>query len=85
MKDSELIEIVKGVLEKIVVSIVDKPELVQVVHSAGDQIIVFSIRCDKSDRGKVIGREGRMAVSLRNIINALSAKYKFKCLLEIEK
>ena len=85
MEMQEFIEIVEDVLTKVVVSIVDKPEGVKIIHSMGDHLVVFSVDCDRSDRGKVIGKEGRMATSLRNIVNALSAKYKLKGLLEIDK
>lgn len=76
---------VKDVLGKVISSIVDFPAKVNITHSVGDDIIVFSVKCAKEDKGKVIGKEGRMAISLRNIVNALSAKYKQKMLLEIEK
>lgn len=79
------VDSVESVLQKVIESIVDFPRDVKVVHSAGEGLIVFSVKCNKNDRGKVIGKEGRMAISLRNIVNSLSAKWKTKALLEIEK
>lgn len=79
------VQSVESVLQKIIESIVDFPNDVKIVHSVGEGLIVFSVKCNKNDRGKVIGKEGRMAISLRNIVNSLSAKWKSKALLEIEK
>lgn len=79
------VAVVKDVLGKVISSIVDYPGKVIITHSVGDEIIVFSVKCAKEDKGKVIGKEGRMAISLRNVVNALSAKYRQKMLLEIEK
>jgi len=81
----DFVDSVQDVLQKVVEAIVDYPNDVKVLHNVNDSLIVFSVKCNKSDRGKVIGKEGRMAISLRNIVNSLSAKWKMKALLEIEK
>jgi len=64
-------------------ALVDAPELVTVTENKGDQTSVFELRVPKGDVGKVIGKEGRTAQSMRIILGAASAKLKRRCVLEI--
>ena len=81
----DFVKSVEDVLQKVVEAIVDYPGDVRVLNNTSDGLVVFSVKCNNKDRGKVIGKEGRMAISLRNIVNSMSAKWKMKALLEIEK
>ena len=55
----------KNFLIKIVKALVDNPEQVQVNEVEGSQIVVLELRVDKSDMGKVIGKQGRTANAIR--------------------
>ncbi len=73
----------KGLVEYMGKSIVDVPEEVRVSEVSGDQSTVFELKVDKSDLGKVIGKQGRTARALRTILNAASSKSKKRTVLEI--
>ena len=64
-------------------SLVDMPEAVQVNEVVGEQTTVIELKVDKSDLGKIIGKQGRTARSLRTILNAASTKLKKRSVLEI--
>jgi len=64
-------------------SLVDLPEEVEVNEIIGEQTTVIELKVDKSDLGKVIGKQGRTARALRTILNAASTKLKKRSVLEI--
>lgn len=72
----DLIEIVSKAL-------VDLPDAVEVNEIQGEQTTVIELKVDKSDLGKVIGKQGRTARALRTILNAASTKLKKRSVLEI--
>jgi predicted RNA-binding protein YlqC (UPF0109 family) len=64
-------------------ALVDHPEEVTVKEIEGLHTSVLELRVAKDDVGKVIGRQGRTAQSLRTILNAVSSKTKKRMVLEI--
>lgn len=76
---SELKDLIQYVSE----SLVDMPEEVSVNEIVGEQTTVIELKVDKSDLGKVIGKQGRTARALRTILNAASTKLKKRSVLEI--
>lgn len=73
----------KDLIENVSKYLVDLPENVQVNEIVGEQTTVIELRVDKSDLGKVIGKQGRTARALRTILNAASTKLKKRSVLEI--
>lgn len=73
----------KELIEVMAKALVDAPEQVTVMENRGDQTSVFELRVAKGDVGKVIGKQGRTAQSMRVILGAASAKLKRRCVLEI--
>ena len=63
--------------------LVDMPDSVDVNEVVGEQTTVIELKVDKSDLGKVIGKQGRTARALRTILNAASTKLKKRSVLEI--
>ncbi len=63
--------------------LVDMPDSVNVNEVVGEQTTVIELHVDESDRGKVIGKQGRTARALRTILNAASTKLKKRSVLEI--
>jgi hypothetical protein len=59
------------------------PDRVEVNEIAGEQTTVIELKVDKSDLGKVIGKQGRTARALRTILNAASTKLRKRSVLEI--
>lgn len=76
---SELQELISYVSK----SLVDMPENVEVNEIVGEQTTVIELKVDKTDLGKVIGKQGRTARALRTILNAASTKLKKRSVLEI--
>ncbi len=64
-------------------ALVDMPDEVEVSEIEGEQTTVIELKVDKSDLGKVIGKQGRTARALRTILNAASTKLKKRSVLEI--
>ena len=64
-------------------ALVDNPDQVQVRAVEGEQVTVLELRVHPSDLGKVIGKEGRTARSIRTILNAAGMKLKKRFTLEI--
>lgn len=64
-------------------ALVDLPDEVSVNEILGEQTTVIELKVDKSDLGKVIGKQGRTARALRTILNAASTKLRKRSVLEI--
>ena len=64
----------KQLLIDIVKPIVDNPDEVVVVERTSGDMTVLELTVAKSDIGKVIGRGGKIAKSIRNVVRAAAAK-----------
>ncbi len=73
----------KSLIEYVSKALVDIPDSVDVREVLGEQTTVIELKVDKSDLGKVIGKQGRTARALRTILNAASTKLKKRSVLEI--
>lgn len=73
----------KDLIKRIVKTMVDNPDEVEVSEIEGDQISVLELRVAKVDIGKVIGKKGRNVRAIRTILSAASAKVKKHTVLEI--
>ena len=67
----------------IVKELVDNPEQVEVSEVAGERSTIIEIKVGEGDRGKVIGKEGRIIKSIRTIVNSASAKLEKRATVEI--
>jgi len=73
----------KDLIELIARALVDNPDEVAVTALEGSQATVLELKVAKEDLGKIIGKQGRTARSLRRILGAASAKERRRVLLEI--
>jgi len=73
----------KELVEAIANALVDHPENVQVKSVDGEQVTVLELRVHPEDLGKVIGRQGRTAKSMRTILGAAGMKRRKRLTLEI--
>ncbi len=73
----------KDLIEYIAQALVDHPEQVSVRTLEGSQTSVFELKVAKEDVGKVIGKQGRTAQSMRVLLNAVSSKLNKRSVLEI--
>jgi predicted RNA-binding protein YlqC (UPF0109 family) len=73
----------KELIDFIARSLVDKPEEVVVRETEGEKTTIIELRVAQDDLGKVIGKQGRTARSMRTILNAAGTKLGKRCVLEI--
>jgi len=73
----------KELIEYVSKALVDRPENVVVKMHVHEKTTVITLEVDKTDLGKVIGKQGRMARALRTIMFATSSKLKIRSHLEI--
>ncbi len=73
----------KELVEQMARALVDHPDEVQVRAVDGEQTTALELRVAPSDLGKVIGRQGRTARSMRAILGAAGIKLKKRLTLEI--
>jgi len=64
----------KELVEEIAKALVDIPEQVSVREVVGERSTLFELRVAPSDLGKVIGRQGRTARSVRTLLSAAGMK-----------
>jgi len=74
---------VRALVEHIAKALVDEPEQVAVRSIEGEQVTVLELRVSPGDLGKVIGKQGRTARSIRTIVGAAGMKLKKRYTLEI--
>lgn len=73
----------KELVEFIAKALVDKPDQVEVKEVQGETVTILEIKAAPEDVGKIIGREGRIANSIRNITKAAAAKQNKRITVEI--
>ena len=73
----------KDFVEYIVKSIVDSPDSVDVKEIEGSRTTVYELRVAQGDLGKVIGKAGNTAKSIRTLLAAAAARYGKRAVLEI--
>ncbi|HHL73239.1 MAG TPA: KH domain-containing protein [Bacteroidetes bacterium] len=67
----------------IVKHLVDNPDAVVVNEVDGERTVVYELRVGQGDMGKVIGKRGQTAKSIRTLLAAASAKTGKRAVLEI--
>lgn len=76
-------EHIRVLVERIAHSLVDLPNQVNVQAVCGEQVVVLELSVAPEDLGKVIGKQGRTARSIRTILGAAGVKLKRRFTLEI--
>ncbi|QSO53813.1 KH domain-containing protein [Alicyclobacillus curvatus] len=74
----------KELVEFLARSLVEHPEAVKVSEESRGDTTVYRISVDPSDIGKVIGRQGRIAKSIRNIVSARAYREKRHVVVDID-
>jgi len=76
-------ELMKELLELIAKALVDHPDEIEVTEIEGEQTTVLELKVAQEDLGKVIGKQGRTARSIRTILAASGMKLRKRVVLEI--
>jgi uncharacterized protein len=74
---------VEDLLEELARRLVDDPAQVKVVREEREDVVVLHLHVAPDDVGKVIGRGGRIARALRQIVRASAGRERKRVLLEI--
>ncbi len=74
---------VKSLVEDIAKALVDVPGSVSVNEISGEHATVYELRVAEGDLGKVIGKQGRTARSIRTLLGAVGTKLNRRFSLEI--
>ena len=74
-----MVELVRFIAQ----SLVDKPDAVDVREVEGPDSVVIELRVDPEDMGKVIGKQGRIAKSVRSVVKAATLKNEKPVFVEI--
>ncbi len=73
----------KDLIDYLAKSLVDNPDAVEVKETQGETASVLELRVAKEDLGRIIGKQGRTAKSIRTILNAAASRVNRKVVLEI--
>ena len=73
----------KELVQFLAEQLVNNPGEVEVKETQGDTASVLELRVAKEDLGRVIGKQGRTAKSIRTILNAVASRTNRKVVLEI--
>ncbi len=73
----------RDLIENITKSLVDNPDKVNLKEISGERTIILELRVGEGDLGKVIGKEGRTAKAIRQILAAAAMKQGKRAQLEI--
>jgi predicted RNA-binding protein YlqC (UPF0109 family) len=76
--------VTRELIEYVAKSLVDHPEEINLSELEEDGIIVYQLRVAPKDIGKVIGRRGRVARSMRTLLKVASIQNRRRTILEIE-
>ena len=72
----------KEILNTIIVNLVDDTDAVEVNEINGTQSVVFEVKVAENDMGKIIGKQGRIAKSIRTVMKAVASKEHKKATVE---
>lgn len=73
----------KELLEVIAKALVDEPEAVAVSEKESEYSVILELRVADGDMGKVIGKQGRIAKSIRTVMKAAANHENKKVMVEI--
>lgn len=73
----------KELIELIIKGIVDKPDEVEINQIIGEKTLIFEIKANPQDVGKIIGKQGRNIKSIRTIANAAAQNSNKRVIIEI--
>ena len=73
----------KDLVEYLAKSLVNNPNAVEIHETTSDGTSVCQLKVAKEDLGRIIGKQGRTAKSIRTLMNAAASVQNRKVILEI--
>lgn len=74
----------KELVEYLVSSLVDHPDDVEVHETEDSGVVTYHVKVHADDVGRVIGRQGRIAKAIRNIVSAAAYIQKRRVFVDIQ-
>lgn len=75
--------VIRELVQYLAKSLVSNPDAVEVTESESEDGSVLEIKVAKEDLGRIIGKQGRTAKSIRTLVNAAASRSDRKVILEI--
>ena len=79
-----MVDLLKKSVLMILITIHDNPDEVVVTETQKDKAIIVNLKVASSDIGKVIGKSGRIAKSIRAVVSAAASNTDKKVIVEID-
>lgn len=73
----------KDILEYLIKSIVDNEDKVEIVEEEKDGVINLTVSVDPEDMGKIIGKQGKVIKSIRNVMRIPAMKQNKKIYISL--
>lgn len=74
----------KALLEYITLALVDKPEAVEIKERVNRFTVTYQVTVHPEETGKIIGRNGRVAKSIRDIMSVAAARQNKRVHVDIK-
>ena len=72
----------KEILETIIINLVDNKEAVSINEIEGEKSVVYEVKVAENDMGKIIGKQGVIAKSIRTVVKAVATKEQKRVTIE---
>ena len=73
----------KNVLEDLIKLLVEHPNEIRLTELDGEKTIIYELRCNKQDVGKIIGKSGKTVGALRTLLSTIASRTGRRALLEV--
>ncbi len=73
----------KELIEYISKTLVDHPDELFITEIEGERTIVYELRCNPDDVGKVIGKNGKTVGAIRTLLSTVAARQGRRAVLEV--
>ncbi|MBI1996918.1 MAG: KH domain-containing protein [Deltaproteobacteria bacterium] len=73
----------KELVQYLAKALVNNPDAVEVKETEAENGSVYELKVAKEDLGRIIGKQGRTAKSIRTLLNAAASRTNRKVVLEI--
>ena len=73
----------KELIEFIAKTLANNPDAVQVTEEVSEGLVILRLEVAPEDKGRIIGRQGRVAQAMRTLLRVASVKNGTRAILEI--
>ncbi len=72
----------KETLQIIIEGIVNEKDKISITENISENTVTYEVSVAEEDLGRVIGKEGKMAKSIRTVMKSIGTKNKQKVIIE---